>query len=61
MLGATGVFADHERPAKYLMTPPPAPTTEMVGSDLLYVHAPAGRRSRAIDEETERFVDATRG
>jgi hopanoid C-3 methylase HpnR len=26
----------------------------------LYVHAPRGRRGRAIDEQTERFVEATR-
>ena len=53
------LLADHAQPSDYLMTPPPPHTT---GFDpkVLYVHEPRGRKGRALDDETERFVDATR-
>ena len=53
-------MADHARPAKYLMTPPPAKTEEKVDPTSLYVHRPEGRKSRALDESTELFVNETR-
>jgi len=53
------LLADHELPVTYEITPPPA-RTERPDAKTLYVHAPRGRRSRAIDPATERFVEATR-
>ena len=53
------LLADHARPVTYAMAPPPAPGTPYRARDL-YVHAPAGRKGRAIDDATERFVDQTR-
>ena len=53
------LLADHARPIAYAMAPPPAPGTPYQVRDL-YVHAPAGRKGRAIDDATERFVDQTR-
>jgi len=55
------LLADHARPVVYEMTLPkpvsvPAPPTR----GALYVHAPRGRKGRAIDSATERFVDETR-
>ena len=51
--------ADHDKPVTYAMTPPPAPQ-QRVDPKALYVHAAKGRRGRAIDDATERFVDDTR-
>jgi hypothetical protein len=42
------------------MTPPPAVTQGRLDPKSLYVHGPQGRRGRAIDDATERFVEATR-
>ena len=53
-------LADHARPVRYRMTPPPGAAAGRFDPKALYVHGPAGRRSRAIDDATERFVDATR-
>jgi hopanoid C-3 methylase HpnR len=53
-------LADHARPVRYEMTPPPGGVEGRLDPKSLYVHGPAGRRSRAIDDATERFVDATR-
>jgi hopanoid C-3 methylase HpnR len=53
------LLADHARPVAYEMTLPPEPRA-LVDRKALYVHAARGRKSRAIDDETERFVDATR-
>jgi hopanoid C-3 methylase HpnR len=50
---------DHAQPVKYKMTPPPAPQ-DKVDSKGLYIHAAQGRKSRAIDDATEKFVDKTR-
>ena len=52
-------LADHRRPVEYEMAPPP-PSQETVDPKALYVHAPRGRRGRATDDATERFVDETR-
>jgi hypothetical protein len=41
------------------MALPPA-ARERISPRSLYVHAPRGRRGRAIDDSTEEFVDATR-
>jgi hopanoid C-3 methylase len=55
------LLADHERPVAYEMS---LPTTgagiREVPTAEFYVHPPRGRKGRAIDAATERFVDATR-
>jgi hopanoid C-3 methylase len=53
------LLADHRLPVAYEMEPPPAPRAD-ASARSLYVHAPRGRRERAIDSDTERFVEATR-
>jgi hypothetical protein len=51
-------MADHARPVGYeLPLPPPA---AILDKRALYVHKPAGRRGRALDDATEQFVDAGR-
>jgi len=52
------LLADHARPVDYQIPLPDAEGTRRQGS--LYIHAPRGRRGRAIDAATERFVDETR-
>jgi hypothetical protein len=56
------LLADHEKPVAYEMSPPPlAANPDLIpDSKSLYVHAPKGRKGRAIDDATERFVDETR-
>ena len=51
--------ADHEKPVRYEIPLPPQQSAECNPSGL-YIHAPRGRRSRAIDDKVERFVDETR-
>jgi hopanoid C-3 methylase len=53
-------LADHARPVRYEMRTPPAATGGKIDAKALYVHAPGGRRTRAVDAATERFVDETR-
>jgi hopanoid C-3 methylase len=54
------LLADHALPVVYqIPLPPPAPETRLRAASL-YVHAPRGRRSRAIDAATEEFVDSSR-
>ena len=53
-------IADHARPAKYEMSPPPPRTDGKVDARSLYVHQPLGRKSRALDDSTEQFVNETR-
>jgi hopanoid C-3 methylase len=53
-------LADHERPVRYELPPPPDPATTKVNPRDFYVHSAAGRRGRAIDDATEGFVEATR-
>ncbi len=52
-------IADHHRPVRYEMAPPPPPR-DVIDARTLYVHPSEGRRSRVLDEATERFVDQTR-
>ena len=51
-------LADHQRPVRYEMRPPPA--SGAGASQLVFIHPPKGRRGRALDEASERFVEATR-
>src|SRR3546814_10607147 len=54
------LFADHARPVPYEMAPPPPiiPNTTLDPKSL-YIHAPRGRRGRAIDDATERSAEHT--
>jgi hopanoid C-3 methylase len=52
------LLADHQRPIDYQIPLPEGEPTRHRSS--LYVLAPRGRKGRAIDTETERFVDETR-
>ena len=52
-------LADHQRPVKYEMAFPPAPQ-ESVDAKIIYIHQARGRKSRAIDDSTEQFVEDTR-
>ena len=51
--------ADHRRPVRYEMAPPPAPK-DVIDPRSIYVHPAKGRRGRVIDDATETFVDQTR-
>jgi hopanoid C-3 methylase HpnR len=54
------LLADHTLPVDYeIPLPPPAPTGQSPGR-ALYIHPPRGRKGRAIDSATERFVEETR-
>ena len=55
------LLADHAAPVAYEIPLPP----RRIGEDRpapqsLYIHPPRGRKGRAIDQPTERFVEATR-
>ena len=52
------LLADHAKPVDYEIPLPGTERTRRQGS--LYIHAPRGRKGRAIDAATERFVDETR-
>ena len=52
-------LADHKRPVRYEITLPPAPQ-EQVDPKLLYIHQDTGGQARALDDTSEKFVDATR-
>ncbi|WP_338332352.1 hopanoid C-3 methylase HpnR [Acetobacter sp. LMG 32666] len=52
-------LADHQRPARYLMPMQPDAVDKIDRNDL-YVHGPGGRKTRALDDATETFVDKTR-
>ena len=52
-------LSDHAREVRYSMTPPAA-SSEHANVKVLYVHRPAGRKGRKIDDATESFVDETR-
>ena len=57
-------LADHKMPVKYQMKPPVRDTQFVSAKALsksLYVHEPLGRAGRQLDDETEKFVDASRG
>ncbi len=53
------LLADHAKPVQYEMTLPES-RVERIDPRSLYVHASKGRHGRAIDDDTERFVDETR-
>ncbi len=53
------LLADHDQPVEVQIPPPPAQQAT-VDPKSLYVHASRGRRGRAIDDATERFVDESR-
>jgi hopanoid C-3 methylase HpnR len=52
-------LADHARPVRYQMAPPPAASPH-TNNALLYIHRAKGRRNRAFDADTEAFVDSGR-
>lgn len=52
-------MADHAREVKYEL-PMQAPVAGLADKRALYVHRPAARHARALDDATERFVDETR-
>jgi len=54
------LLADHAAPVAYEIPPPPQRAPERTVGSSLYVHAPRGRKGRAIDAATERFVEETR-
>ena len=55
------LLADHAAPIAYEIPLPPQRASEQASARAaLYVHAPRGRRGRAIDRVTEEFVDETR-
>ena len=55
------LLADHARPVEYEIPVKPAREAQPAATGRsLYVHAPRGRAGRAIDADTERFVDETR-
>jgi hopanoid C-3 methylase HpnR len=57
------MLADHAAPVAYELPLPPlqtAPRNPKAQARTLYIHAPHGRRGRAIDDRTEEFVEATR-
>lgn len=53
------LMADHRRDVRYPIPLPPE-AREKIAAKALYVHEARGRKGRAIDAETERFVEATR-
>jgi hopanoid C-3 methylase HpnR len=53
-------LGDHRRPVTYEMAPPPEPSGGKIDPTELYILHPHGRRSRALDDRTEQFVDETR-
>ena len=55
------LLADHAAPVVYeIPLPPKAADEQRRGGAASYIHAPRGRKSRAIDTETERFVEDSR-
>ena len=50
------LLADHALPVRYEIPLPP-PHREHIDAKTLYIHTPRGRRVRAVDPATERFVD----
>lgn len=52
-------LADHQRPVTYPMSLPKEPQPN-IDSKLIFIHQARGRQSRALDDSTEQFVDASR-
>ena len=53
------LLADHRQRVAYEIPPPPREAAAPAPA-AIYIHAPRGRKGRAIDAATERFVEATR-
>lgn len=51
-------LADHQRPARYLMPDQPTAVKSLDPKDL-YIYKPGDKKVRALDAETEKFVDET--
>ena len=54
------LLADHDQPTTYEIPLPPQMRVQSRPGSVSYIHAPRGRKSRAIDRATERFVEETR-
>jgi hypothetical protein len=54
------LLADHAMPAQYQIALPRAAEAGQSTGRALYIHAPRGRKGRAIDVATEQFVEETR-
>src|SRR5262249_7183048 len=54
------LLADHALPVEYELALPHATSAGKSPGRALYIHAPRGRKGRAIDSATEQFVEATR-
>jgi len=54
------LLADHAAPVAYRIPAPPRVDGHQHNRGGLYIHAPRGRKGRAIDSATERFVEETR-
>lgn len=53
------LMADHARPVQYQIALPPD-AREKVDPKSLYIHGSGSRRGRALDDDTEQFVEQTR-
>lgn len=53
-------IADHQRTPRYVISPPRDDSAITFNKTQLYIHGPAGRKSRTLDESTEQFVEETR-
>jgi hypothetical protein len=54
------LLADHDAAVAYEIPLPPQASDGARRAASLYIHAPGGRKGRAIDGATERFVEETR-
>jgi hopanoid C-3 methylase len=54
------LLADHQAPVAYEIPEPARAAAPELARTALYIHAPRGRKGRAIDAATERFVEETR-
>jgi hopanoid C-3 methylase len=54
------LLADHQVPVAYEVPKPTRAPADELARTALYIHAPRGRKGRAIDAATERFVEETR-
>jgi hopanoid C-3 methylase len=54
------LLADHQAPVAYEIPETTRAPAQELARTALYIHAPRGRKGRAIDAATERFVEETR-
>ena len=54
------LLADHASPVEYQIPLPRPAAVGQSAARALYIHPPRGRKGRAIDSATERFVEETR-